>query len=267
MSRTIIALRVFVRKLRAITQSAFLAHPKRVKCNVCGWQGRHFLGDSWHARINCPRCRSGVRQRLFFAELQHSSDHSIAKLFDGKAVLHFAPESAVATRIRARSSQYQTADFMREDCDLRLDMCDMSDIRDGSYDVVIAFDVLEHVPDAGRALDEVRRVLSSHGVAIFTVPQKDGLGTTYEDSSILTAAGRESHFGQHDHLRIFGQDFAGIVARHGYSVEAIDESAFPQAVQLENVLFPPQMSTSPLATNHRKVYFCTKTADLAIAAG
>ena len=262
MNSPINTLRIVVRKTRAIAQSAFLAHPKRVECNVCGWQGRHFLGDAWHKRINCPRCRSGIRQRLFFAALEHLSDHSIGKLFSGKRVLHFAPEPAVATRIQSWSDQYHSADFIREDCDLRLDMCNLAGISDASYDVVVAFDVLEHVPDTVKALDEVRRVLSTRGVGIFTVPQKDGLSTTYEDPSILTAAGRESHFGQHDHLRIFGLDFAQVVAYRGFSVAAVDETDFSTKVQLKNVLFPPKMSVHPLATNHRKVYFCTKDTDV-----
>lgn len=51
--------------------------------------------------------------------------------------------------------------------------------------MVIAFDVLEHVPDYQKALQEVHRVLSPGGYAIFTVPQKDNLLVTFEDPSIV----------------------------------------------------------------------------------
>ena len=51
-------------------------------------------------------------------------------------------------------------------------MSNMPEMKGDSFDVVIAFDVLEHVPDYQKALEEVHRILSSRGFAIFTVPRK-----------------------------------------------------------------------------------------------
>jgi 2-polyprenyl-3-methyl-5-hydroxy-6-metoxy-1,4-benzoquinol methylase len=92
-------------------------------------------------------------------------------------VLHFAPEEIIRSYIQPLASQYTTTDFLREDCDLKLDMSNMPEIPDQSVDVVIAFDVLEHVPDYQTAMEEIYRILAPQGFAILTVPQKDYLST------------------------------------------------------------------------------------------
>ena len=46
--------------------------------------------------------------------------------------------------------------------------------------------------------------------------------TTYEDKTIVTAADREKHFGQKDHLREFGVDYALQLKKGGFEVVADD---------------------------------------------
>jgi SAM-dependent methyltransferase len=174
-------------------------------------------------------------------------------------ILHFAPEEIVTSVIRDKSAQYVTADNFRKDCDFRLDISHMPQIKDNQFDVVIAFDVLEHVPDYLKALEEVHRILCSKGIAIYTVPQKDNLEHTYEDLTIVTPEDREKHFGHFDHLRIYGDDFSRIVENKGFSVTAVNESYFSEYIVRKHVLSPPILSKHPLATNYRKVFFCQKT--------
>ena len=239
---------------------ALLCYPKKVQCNVCGWQGRRFLSDSWHKHIICPRCRSDIRQRLFLAALQNIENLSFDQLIHYKTILHFAPEDIISSFIRNKSAHYATADFLREDCDFKLDMSDMPEIKNESFDVVIALDVLEHVSNHKKALKEVHRILSSKGYGIFTVPQKDSLSTTYEDPTISTPEDREKHFGQWDHLRMFGDDFPKIVESKDFAVITVNKSMFSEGLVRRNVLFPPILSKHPLATNYRKVFFCQKTS-------
>src|SRR5271157_1362217 len=66
-------------------------------------------------------------------------------------------------KIRDKAAYYTTADFLRNDCDLKLDISNMLEVESGSFDIVIAFDVLEHVPSYQKALGEVQRILSSRG--------------------------------------------------------------------------------------------------------
>ncbi|MBI2576224.1 class I SAM-dependent methyltransferase [Candidatus Woesearchaeota archaeon] len=44
--------------------------------------------------------------------------------------------------------------------------------KDGSFDVVLSFDVLEHIPNTSRHLEEVARVLRDGGKYIFQTPNK-----------------------------------------------------------------------------------------------
>jgi len=250
--------RTAARLARSLAYRIALAFPIHVECNVCGWRGRSFLDDPWQKRVACPKCDAGIRQRLFVAALREIDGTSSARLIRGKRVLHFAPERCLTPLIRGEAGQYVTADYLRRDCDRRLDMSAMPEVASGSFDAVIAFDVLEHVPDYQTALAEVWRVTTPGGVGIFTVPQKDGLDTTDEDCSVATPEERTRRFGQWDHLRIFGDDFAAQVQSHGFAVTIVDASAFPPELVRRHVLFPPVLSTHPLATNYRKVFFARK---------
>ena len=216
------------------------------------------MSDGWHERVNCPKCNLGIRHRLLFAAYQSIDELSSDRLIRGKTILHFGPEEILAKYYRRRAAIYFTADFLRKDCDLQLDMSNMPQIENEKFDAVIALDVLEHVLDYQRALEEIHRVLSPGGFAILTVPQKDNLLVTYEDPSIVTEEDRIEHFGQCDHLRIFGNDFPATLEGNGFVVSVVDESCFSEDMQKRYVLFPPAISKRPLATNRRKAYFCKK---------
>lgn len=234
--------------------------PHRVQCNVCSWAGRRLLSDSWHPMTICPRCQSQVRHRLLFAAFDTVNKLGVKELIDGKRILHFAPEAQISKFLVTRTDQHITADLVREDVDLRLDICDMHSIDDGSFDLVIACDVLEHVPDDSAALCEIHRILADQGMLILTVPQKDHLEEKFEDPTVVTPEGREQAFGQHDHLRIYGSDFSEFVEAHGFKVRVVDENDFDPKLVQNYVLVPPVLSDHPLATNFRKVFFGRKVS-------
>lgn len=249
----------YLRKIKNKIIRMLLSYPRKVECNLCGWQGRHLISDNWHPHTICPQCSSQVRHRLLAAAIYRPGLKELAHLTDGKAVLHFAPEAVLRNLVASAATEYRTADFLRPDVDLQVDMCNMSAIADGAFEVVIACDVLEHVPDDGQALDELARILKPGGWAILTVPQKDGLATTYEDPEITTEKGRLDAFGQEDHLRIYGDDFSALLERHGFSVTTVNERSFSDNLVNRHVLFPPLLSKHPLATNYRKVFFAQKS--------
>src|SRR5207248_2028497 len=59
---------------------------------------------------------------------------------------------------------------------------------DASFDVVLTSDVLEHVADLDRALDEIRRVLKPGGFHVFTVPSDPALPHTVERARVVDGA-------------------------------------------------------------------------------
>ncbi|MBJ7900343.1 MAG: methyltransferase domain-containing protein [Cyanobacteria bacterium RI_101] len=246
------------RKLRLMANSVLLASSPQVTCNLCGWQGRRFVDDEWHPRATCPRCGSQVRHRLLAAALTEHPGLRAETMFGQRAALHVAPEKMVGSLVQKYTQSYQTADFNRANVDLRLDITQMSAIADGSYGVFIACDVLEHVSDDRQALREIYRVLAPGGWGIFTVPQEDHRQETLEDPNIQTPADREKHYGQWDHVRLYGADFSGRLEEAGFTVTVVDEQSFPPETVARYVLFPPALSPHPLATNYRKVFFAQK---------
>jgi SAM-dependent methyltransferase len=247
------------RNTRYFLQSMPYCLPRIVDCNICHWRGRHFKSDLWHQHSVCPYCRCSIRHRLIFAALEHIEDLSWQRIVCGRSVLHFAPERSIERALRGCATSYFSADC-HDRRDLTIDISDMTAIQDATFDLLLACDVLEHVEHDRRALTEIHRVLGPGGWAIITVPQKDNLATTFEDSSIIDASERERVFGQRDHLRIYGQDFASLLETAGFSVKIVDETDFADEVVQRHVLFPPELSRHPLATNYRKVYFARKQA-------
>lgn len=235
----------------------------KVECNICHYKANRFSSDIWHLYCNCPYCGSSVRLRLLWASLTSLENFSFDKIINNKSVLHFAPEEAISKKLREKTKLYKTADFFAQgysyhNIDYNLDISDMKTIHNNSFDCVIACDVLEHVHNHIEAIKEVHRILRNGGFCIFTVPQKDNLTITYEDASITDPEERKKAFGQSDHLRIYGNDFADILKEYGFDVVAVNESYFRKDDIEKFVLFPPILSNHPLATNYRKVFFGQK---------
>lgn len=253
-----------IKKLNiSISYVYFSIVPNKVECNICGYKANQLESDSWHLFTVCKKCRSGVRQRLLWATFQHSEKYNLAKSIKGKRVLHFAPEKTLGNLLKKETSHYKTADFFAdgyyyESIDLNVDISNMQNINEGDYDCVIACDVLEHVVDDKKAINEVYRILSYNGLCFFTVPQKDNLKTTLENLSDLSKIERDEMFGQFDHWRIYGEDFVQLMEQIGFIVSEIDENSFKQEIAIKNVLFPPVLSTRNNATNFRKVFVGSK---------
>ena len=91
-----------------------------------------------------------------------------------------------------------------------------------NQDVVICNHILEHVEDDRKALRELHRILRPNGWGVVLVPQDYERETTFEDDSITSPEERARIFGQYDHRRIYGRDYAQRVAECGFEVEEID---------------------------------------------
>ena len=119
--------------------------------------------------------------------------------------------------LRAAASQYVTAD-LSSIADLQLNIEKM-DLPDESFQVVVCSHVLEHVNDRA-AISEIYRILEKGGLALLMVPLVEGWNETYENATITAAADRERHFGQHDHVRYYGRDFADRLRDVGFKVDS-----------------------------------------------
>jgi SAM-dependent methyltransferase len=188
-----------------------------VECPVCGSTFRKFLPYGVKSRPNvlCPSCLSLERHRLIWLYLQQQSDF----LVKPRKLLHVAPEQCFYTRFRKYSHiEYVTADLESPIADFHFDLHDIP-FEENSFDMILCNHVLEHVADDRRVMREILRVLRPGGFAILQVPLEPNRENTYEDPSVTDPRQREIQFGQKDHLRVYGRDYAGRLRECGFTVE------------------------------------------------
>lgn len=192
----------------------------QVECPVCTQQFRKFLPYGRVARENalCPNCLSLERHRLMWLFLKDRTDF----FTKSQAVLHIAPELCFIDRFRnVHGEMYTTADLESPLADVKMDVLDMP-FKDGSQKIVFCNHVLEHVADDFQAMREIFRVLEPDGWAILQIPLFYPLkDVTYEDPSITKPSEREKHFGQSDHVRMYGKDYSDLLRSVGFQVEEV----------------------------------------------
>jgi SAM-dependent methyltransferase len=150
----------------------------------------------------------------------------MSDLFDGhdKTVLHVAPEPQFEVRLReALGTGYVTADLYDPRVMVKMDITAI-EMPDDSFDVILCSHVLEHVDDDRRAMRELHRVLKPDGWALLLVPISGR--ETYENPDIIDPDERTKHFGQHDHVRRYGNDYVERLRESGFKVEVLRPSDF-----------------------------------------
>ncbi len=193
----------------------------RVECPVCESTFRKFLPYGRQSRSNalCPKCLALERHRLIWLYLQRKTD-----FFDAnRKMLHIAPELCFMDRFEALDNlDYITADIESPLAKVKMDIHDIP-FEENTFDVIFCNHVLEHVDDDLKALDEMKRVLKPGGWAILQVPFFPPIPeTTFQDPSITDPKEREKVFGQDDHVRMYGQDYADRLRSSG--LEVIEEN-------------------------------------------
>ena len=194
---------------------------------MCGCQRRKFLPYGYvEQRENalCPNCLALERHRLLWLWLLRESDLGRGAMALPK-MLHIAPEVALMRRFRkmyAREAErYVTADLESPLADIHFDVQQIP-LEDESFDVVICNHILEHVEDDGKALSEIFRVMKREGWGVILSPIDPSREFTFEDDSITDPDERTRIFGQYDHRRIYGRDYAQRLGRVGFEVYEID---------------------------------------------
>lgn len=187
-----------------------------VECPCCESTFSRFLPHRGRDRAKCPRCGSLERHRVLWLFLERETD-----LFERPgAMLHIAPEYALHRRLsQAPGLRYVTGDLDSALATHELDVMDIP-FAAGSFNFLICNHVLEHVEDDRRALAEIHRVLAPGGWAILMCPVDRRRTMTLEDPAAVTPQDRHRLFGQSDHVRLYGRDYADRLAKAGFAVRA-----------------------------------------------
>lgn len=207
----------------------------RYECPLCARRYRKMLPYGYvTSRENalCPHCLSLERHRLLWLYLERETT-----LFESlPTLLHIAPEVCLMRHLKPRykssPARYKTADLESPLADLHFDIQQIP-LANESFDAVICNHLMEHVEDDLRAMREVHRILKKGGWGVLLSPVELDRETTFEDDSITDPAERTRIFGQYDHRRIYGNDFADRLRQAGFTVEDLDYATHLTAEERE----------------------------------
>ncbi len=201
---------------------ARLLSGNNVRCNICGRNYSSFIAYLGRINAQCPDCGSLERTRLIYRFITELGLVNVST-----KLLHVAPEKCLHDVFRRQlGSNYMPVDkfepgYRYPAGTQNMDITDIP-LGDNSIDMVMAIHVLEHIPDDAKAIREIYRVLKPRGVAILQVPYDADRQVTYEDASINTPEARKQHFGQTDHVRIYGVDYIKRFVAPGFTIEYAD---------------------------------------------
>jgi SAM-dependent methyltransferase len=186
-------------------------------CPACGGSIARFAPYGRPARqgAQCPFCGSLERHRALWLFLARHPK----LISDQRRVLVVAPDAHLERRAAQLPWEYLSIDLVPGMAMCRMDLTNLT-LPDEDRDLVIAFHVLEHITDDGAALGEIARVLRPGGIALLEVP----LGGDETDELCMNAPAdvRALHYGQPDHVRMYGKrDFQERLARAGLRSAAI----------------------------------------------
>lgn len=254
------------------------------KCEICGIKTDSFLpinpcfkeeqvkyghGPSDWETLNeeeyvCAACGASDRERMCASFLN--------KVLKGKKirlnVLEVAPGQALRQFFLEKYPfcNYKTVDLFMENVDYQIDIQDMGQLRNGQFDLVICFHVLEHVKDDKRALKEFYRVISDCGIGLFLVPIDLGQKEIEEEWG-LTKEENIRRFGQADHVRKYSK--AGFLERleeAGFQIIALDRAwfgdknaernAYSETAALYVAVKNRKYGKASLEKNFTKNYYC-----------
>jgi SAM-dependent methyltransferase len=206
---------------------AFYLKGSRYTDPIDGKSFRKFLPYGYgkqRPNVLSPSTLSLERHRLLWLYLQNETDFFKPELVSGLKVLHMAPEQCFLKRFqKLKHIDLITADLYSPIVDVKADICDLPFDND-NFDIIFCNHVLEHIIDDKKAMQELYRVLKKGGMAILQIPQDYSRKVTYEDFSITLPAERIKHFGQYDHVRVYGSDYFDRLRAVGFKVDQVNYS-------------------------------------------
>jgi len=169
------------------------------------------------ANAMCPGCGSGERHRLLYFYLRDRLN-----LFEmrGIKLLDVAPDGFLWNKVFSKAElEYISIDITpARRPTMIMSVTDLAFLED-TFDAIICYHVLEHIPDDIQAMQELYRVLKPSGWAILQVPiwaEKTVEGPT------VPRADYAAVYGHSDHVRRYGLDYQDRLTSVGFKVTLDD---------------------------------------------
>lgn len=224
-------------------------------CPICEQEGEFLPMPSTggiRPRAVCPHCGSLERHRLTWLFVNRKVGS--ANIKKTQSMLHVAAEPSFGPKLRTIvGKKYLTAD-MYEEADVKMDITDIK-YPDNNFDAIICNHVLEHVSDDVKAMTELYRVQKEGGWAILLVPIAD-MQKTYEDKKITSKKGRLIAFGQEDHVRKYGVDYADRLRSAGFKLKVYRAKDIATSAEIKQMSL--QEDSKLWGFTPTEIYFCTK---------
>ncbi len=174
-------------------------------------------------KYSCSNCGGADRDRLtaeyFLRELPGNAKGTL---------LHIAPSIPLMEFINRCYPDVRqvTADLFMPGVDLKLDITNMVQLQENSFDYFICMHVLEHVSDDRVAMRELARILKPSGFGVLVVPI-DLSAERIDEENGLSEEENWRRFGQGDHVRRYSH--SGYVQRlkeNGFLVQQARRNYF-----------------------------------------
>lgn len=207
-------------------------------CPACGAHVVDFFRYGECRQWGCPECGASPRERL----VNYLISHGHLKLPKGGTILHVAPgEGSLVRQFSAEAGYYIPSDL--NPARYNVDGIQFIDLMAFDFgvplDLFYASHVMEHVPDDVLVMRNLYAALRPGGEAWLVVPLWDK--PSVDGSADLSGREREQLFGQWDHVRQYGLDFADRLRAVGFDVDLLCAKDMPErdrvTMALDDVIF------------------------------
>lgn len=214
------------------------------KCYICGEETRFLMGRATNLKASsCAKCGAILRRSdlvrclLEELEIENGKLSDIAALKSQLSILNASANGTLHNELQEMDN-YVGTEYIPGGVEsgkiiwggiggsdiLCMDLQNIP-FEDKSFDVVISEEVMEHVEDYNKALDEVYRVLKPGGIYIFTIPLMEGRKT-------------QSRIGKKKYFHGFGLQLYYVYTDFGDDmIEILDAHEFESKVKKPHVFY------------------------------
>jgi len=182
----------------------------------------------------CPYCGSSDRERAYILWMKKNWESDITL-----KMLDIAPSPVIRNFIKSHfiNVDYKTADLLMPNVDYKIDIMDMKEIPNKSFNFFICSHVMEHVADDVKAMRELKRILKDEGCGILVAPVDLDQKEIDEDPTCTSVAERWRRFGQDDHIRKYSKNgFLDRIQKSGLHVKEHGITYFGEVAFNENAI-------------------------------
>jgi SAM-dependent methyltransferase len=219
------------------------------RCSICGWEGEFKNSDQAREGMHCGNCASTSRHRAVMHVLGEVIGTAGLPVFSWPSrkdlvILESSARGPHPVMLADKFDYYGTEFNPEKIASAPRSYADFQSLHyaDGTFDLVIASDVFEHIRDDHKAFREIYRVLKPGGSLILTVPYNHDQPATIQ--RVDTAGKTDVHLlepeyhgggGQTLAYRNYGRDLLSLIRGAGFSVARLDlevpaEGITPQTV-------------------------------------